>query len=419
MTIAGEVNEVLASQISGGSQVSGYLILHTVDVSKVINNGITREYSITTPSQVIHSARHEEMGNVTALEGFIFLGITDEPDLQIFLFVIFLVFYLFILSGNLGIFLLITIVRFLHKPMYFFLANLSFLDIFYSTTTVPKMLSGLLIGYKSISFLGCITQLHIFHFLAGTEAFLLAAMSYDRYVAICNPLRYHALMGRTSCIHLASSCWLLGFVHAIVQTFGTFRLPYCNRKEIAHFYCDVKPVMKLACADTTVSEMIVFGNLVVAAGGTFLLIIVSYMFIGRHLLNIRCGQERQKAFFTCTSHITVVFLYFVSSMCMYLGPNTQVSLDQDRITAILVTIITPVLNPLIYTLRNKEIKRAVQRKSNDPSETIDALRRGIHRDHRIVHNLDNPCNSRGFVKFITRHMAYAFSGNPYTDILLA
>ncbi|KAM3918972.1 olfactory receptor 12D1-like [Leptodactylus fuscus] len=300
------------------------------------------------------------MDNLTSIEGFILLGITDEPNLQIFFFAIFLMFYLFILTENLGIFLLITIVQSLHKPMYFFLANLSLLDISSSTITVPKMLSGLLIGDKRISFWSCVAQLHFFHFL-GSKAFLLSAMSYDRYVAICNSLRYHVLMGRTLCIHLASNCWLLGFVHAIVQTTVTFRLPYCNRRQVTHFYCDVKPVMKLACADTKVSEMIVLGNLAIVAGSTFVLVIVSYMYIGRHLLNIRCRQERRKAFFTCSSHITVVSLYFLTSLCMYLGPTTQISLDQDRITALLVTVITPVLNPLIYTLRNKEVKRAVQR----------------------------------------------------------
>ncbi|KAM3918971.1 olfactory receptor 12D1-like [Leptodactylus fuscus] len=303
----------------------------------------------------------EKIENMTSIEGFILLGITDDPNLQVFFFVIFLVFYLFILSGNLTIVLLIVIVQSLYQPMYFFLANLSFLDIFSSTTAVPKMLSGLLIGDKTISFFGCVAQLHFTHFLGGTEAFILTAMSYDRYVAICNPLRYHVLMGRTLCIQLASSCWLLGFVHAIVQTIITFRLPYCNRRQVTLFYCDVKPVMKLACADTKSSELLALGNLGIVAGSTFSLILASYMYIGRHLLNIRCHQERRKAFFTCTSHITVVSLYIGTAMCMYLGPTSQNSIDQDRITAILVTVITPVLNPLIYTLRNKEIKRAAQR----------------------------------------------------------
>ncbi|XP_044127272.1 olfactory receptor 12D2-like [Bufo gargarizans] len=299
--------------------------------------------------------------NVTTMEGFILLGITDERDLQIFCFVFFLTFYLFNLLGNLCIVLLITIDHSLYKPMYYFLANLSFLDIFYSTTTVPKMLSGLLVGDKRISIFGCIAQLHFFHFLGSTEALLLTSMSYDRYVAICNPLRYHVLMGRKSCLQLASSCWLIGFLYSLLQTIITFRLPYCNRRQVTHFYCDIKPVIKLACANTKQSELLVSGIFATVAVSTFSLIIVSYMYIGSHLLNIKSRQDRRKAFSTCTSHITVVFLYIGTALCMYLGPTTENSLEQDRMSAILVTVITPALNPLIYTLRNKVVKKSLQR----------------------------------------------------------
>ncbi|KAM3918973.1 olfactory receptor 12D1-like [Leptodactylus fuscus] len=301
------------------------------------------------------------MDNWTSIEGFILLGITDEPKLQIFLFATFLMFYLCILTENLGIFLLITVVQSLHKPMYFFLANLSLLDISCSTITVPKMLSGLLTGDKRISFSGCVAQLHFFHFLGSSQAFILSAMSYDRYVAICNPLRYHDLMRRTSCIVLASSCWLLGFLYSSLQTIITFRLPYCNRRQVTHFYCDVKPLMKLVCANTEISQLLSAFIFAILAVSAFVLTIVSYAYIGSHLLNIRCSQERRKAFFTCTSHITVVILYFGTVLSMYLGPTTKDSLEQTRISALLVTIITPALNPLIYTLRNKEVKKAIQR----------------------------------------------------------
>ncbi|XP_073498412.1 olfactory receptor 12D1-like [Phyllobates terribilis] len=302
-----------------------------------------------------------EIHNVTSADGFILLGITDVPDLQIFLFILFLMFYLFNLSGNLSIVLLIIIEQSLYKPMYFFLGNLSFLDVFYSTTTVPKMLSGLLLGDKRISVFGCIAQLHFFHFLGSTEALLLSSMSYDRYVAICNPLRYHVLMGRTSCIQLASICWLIGFLYSLLQTIITFRLPYCNKKQVTHFYCDIKPVIKLACANTKQSELLLSGIFALVAVSTFLLITVSYMYIGSHLLKIQSRQERRKAFSTCTSHIMVVFLYIGTALCMYLGPTTQNSLEQDRMSAILVTVITPAVNPLIYTLRNKEVKKSFHR----------------------------------------------------------
>ncbi|XP_069805725.1 olfactory receptor 12D1-like [Dendropsophus ebraccatus] len=302
-----------------------------------------------------------EINNETSVEGFILLGITDTPDLKIFFFVIFLVFYLFNLSGNFFISLLIAIDQSLYKPMYFFLGNLSFLDIFYSTTTVPKMLSGLLIGDKRISVFGCIAQLHFFHFLGSTEALLLTSMSYDRYVAICNPLRYHILMGRTSCIQLASISWLIGFLYSLSQTIITFRLPYCNRKQVRHFYCDIKPVIKLACTSTEQTELLVSGIFAVVAVLTFPWIIVSYMYIGSHLLKIPSRHDRMKAFSTCTSHITVVVLYMGTALCMYLGPTTQDSLEQDKMSAILVTVITPAVNPLIYTLRNKEVKKSLQR----------------------------------------------------------
>ncbi|XP_063802637.1 olfactory receptor 12D2-like [Pseudophryne corroboree] len=299
--------------------------------------------------------------NETSIEGFILLGITDLPELQIFLFLIFLMFYVFNLLGNLSIVTLIIVDQSLYKPMYFFLGNLSYLDIFYSTTTVPKMLSGLLLGDKRITTFGCIAQLHFFHFLGSTEALLLTSMSYDRYVAICNPLRYHVLMARHICIGLASSCWFIGFLYSLSQTVITFRLPYCNMKQVAHFYCDIKPVIKLACTNTHLSELLVSIIFALVAVSTFSLIIMSYMLIGSHLLNIRSTHERWKAFSTCTSHITVVFLYIGTALCTYLGPITQNSLEQDRISAIVVTVITPALNPLIYTLRNKEVKRSLKK----------------------------------------------------------
>ncbi|KAM4013551.1 olfactory receptor 12D1-like [Anomaloglossus baeobatrachus] len=302
-----------------------------------------------------------EVDNMTSVDGFILLGITDVPQLQIFLFIIFLMFYVFNLSGNLSIFLLIIIEQSLYKPMYFFLGNLSFLDVFYSTTMEAKMLSGLLLSDKRISVFGCIAQLYFFQFLGSTEALLISSMSYDRYVAICNPLRYHVLMGRMFCIQLASSCWLIGFLYSLFLTIITFRLPYCNKKQVTHFYCDIKPVIKLACANTKQSELLMTGIFVVIAVSTVPLITVSYMYIGSHLLKLRSRQERWKAFSTCTSHITVVVLYFGTALGMYLGPNTQNSLEQDRLSAILVTVITPALNPLIYTLRNKEVKNSFQK----------------------------------------------------------
>ncbi|XP_075700734.1 olfactory receptor 12D1-like [Rhinoderma darwinii] len=299
--------------------------------------------------------------NETFVTEFILLGITNLPQLQVVLFVTFLMFYLLSFFGNLSILTAVIADHGLHTPMYFLLCNLSFLDFFYATTTVPKMLSGLLLEDKKISFQACIVQLHIFHFLGSTEAMLLTSMSYDRYVAICNPLRYHVLMARAMCIQLALTSWLVGFLYSLSHTILTSRLPFCNMNKITHFYCDIKPLLKLACTDTHINESLV--NIVTGtvALGTFILIIISYIFIATHLQNISSEQGRSKAFSTCTSHLTVVLLYYGTAFCTYLRPATKDSLEQDRMTAVLFTVITPALNPIIYALRNKDVKRALRK----------------------------------------------------------
>ncbi|XP_044127268.1 olfactory receptor 12D2-like [Bufo gargarizans] len=300
--------------------------------------------------------------NMTFVTEFILLGITDLPLLQVVLFVLFLIFYLCSCVGNLSIVTLVIVDHVLHTPMYFLLANLSFLDFFFATTTVPKMLSGLIMEDKKISFQGCILQLYMFHFMGCTEAMLLTSMSYDRYVAICNPLRYHILMARAVCLQLAFTSWLIGSLYSLSHTIMTSRLPFCKMNKITHFICEIKPLLKLACTDTHLNESlinIVTGSL---ALGTFIMIIISYTFIATHVQNISLAQGRMKAFSTCTSHLTVVLLYFGTVFCTYLRPATKGTLEQDRISGILYTVITPALNPMIYALRNKEVKRAFRRR---------------------------------------------------------
>ncbi|XP_063295439.1 olfactory receptor 12D1-like [Pelobates fuscus] len=299
--------------------------------------------------------------NWTSVEQFILLGITNVPQLQTFLFITFLIFYIFSFVGNLSIVTVVITDRSLHIPMYFFLGNLSFLDFFYSSTTVPKMLAGLLMEDKVISFHGCMAQLHIFHFLGSTEATLLTAMSYDRYLAICIPLRYHALMARTACIQLATVCWLIGYIYSLTHTILTSMLPFCKMNKVTHFYCDIKPLLKLACTDTSLNESLVSIVTGFVALFTFVLIAISYVFIGSHVLKLSSSQSRQKAISTCTSHFTVVFLYYGTAFCTYLRPATQDSLEQDRMTAVLFTVITPALNPLIYAMRNKDVKVALRK----------------------------------------------------------
>ncbi|XP_053576246.1 olfactory receptor 12D3-like [Bombina bombina] len=302
-----------------------------------------------------------EKSNQTSVTEFILLGITNIPRLKIWLFLVFFIFYLFNLIGNLSIVVVVIYDRSLHTPMYFLLGNLSFLDFFYGTTTVPKMLAGLVMEDKKISFQSCITQLHVFHFLGSTEALLLMSMSYDRYVAICNPLRYHILMAKTACIQLASSSWATGFIYSLSHTILTSRLPFCKFNKVSHFYCDIKPLLKLACTDTHLNESLVSIVTGFVALSSFLLIVISYIFIGTHLLKIASSQGRGKAFSTCTSHLTVVLLYYGTAFCTYLRPATKDSLEQDRLTAILFTVITPALNPLIYALRNKDVKKGLSK----------------------------------------------------------
>ncbi|XP_073498424.1 olfactory receptor 12D1-like [Phyllobates terribilis] len=299
--------------------------------------------------------------NETHVTEFILLGITDLPQLQVVLFVTFLMFYLLSFIGNLSIVAVIIADYGLHTPMYFLLGNLSFLDFFYATTTVPKLLSGLLVEDKKITFEACIVQLHIFHFLGSTEAMLLMSMSYDRYVAICNPLRYHVLMAKAVCLQLAFTSWLVGFLYSLTHTILTSRLPFCHLNKITHFYCDIKPLLKLACTDTHINESMV--NIVTGsvAVGTFILIIISYCFIATNIQNMRSEHGRSRALSTCTSHLTVVLLYYGTAFCTYLRPATKDSLEQDRLMAILFTVITPALNPIIYALRNKDVKRGFRK----------------------------------------------------------
>ncbi|KAM8921454.1 olfactory receptor 12D1-like [Pelodytes ibericus] len=299
--------------------------------------------------------------NRTSVAEFILLRVTGFPRLWLFLFITFLVFYLFNLMGNLSIVCVVFFDHHLHTPMYFLLGNLSFLDFFYSSVTVPKMLAGLLVGDRAISFEGCMAQLYFFHFFGSTEAMLLTSMSYDRYIAICNPLRYHFLMGKSACIYLASSCWLVGLVYSLTHTILTSKLPFCGINNIAHFYCDIKPLLRLACTDTHLNERMVTYISGFVAVLTFLLIVISYAFIGTHLLNIRSTKDRSKAFSTCISHLTVVLLYFGTAFSTYLGPSTDMSLDHDRVSAVIVTVITPALNPLIYSLRNNDVIRALKK----------------------------------------------------------
>ncbi|XP_029435957.1 olfactory receptor 12D2-like [Rhinatrema bivittatum] len=302
-----------------------------------------------------------EAVNQSRVTEFILLGFTDVPALQIFLFTLFSLFYLIALMGNFTIIMLTVTDPNLHNPMYFLLTNLSFLDMCYSSVTVPKLLTNFLSERTTITFNGCITQLHFFHFFGGTEALILSAMSYDRYVAICSPLHYPIIMNRKICILLALSSWLIGFLYSTVHTCLTAKLPFCKFNKISHFYCDIKPLLKLACTNTQLNEHLL--NIVTGfiAVSSFSLILTSYVYIGSSILKMRSAHGRQKAISTCASHLTVVLFYHGTAICTYLRPTSEHSLEQDKVSAILFTVLTPALNPIIYTLRNKDVKVSFRR----------------------------------------------------------
>ncbi|XP_060470580.2 olfactory receptor 5V1-like [Panthera onca] len=298
--------------------------------------------------------------NQTVLSEFIILGFSDLTDLQFLLFTIFFLTYICTLGGNIFIILVTVADPHLHTPMYHFLRNLAFLDICYTTTNVPQMMVHLLSAKKSISYLGCMAQLFAFIFFVGSECLLLAAMAYDRYIAICKPLRYSVIMNRAQYGRLAASCWTGGFLNSVVHTALTFHLPFCGNNQIQYFFCDIPPLLLLSCGDTSVNELALLSIGVFIGWAPFLGIILSYLYIISTILRTRSSEGRQKAFATCASHLVIVLLYYGSAIFTYMRPISTYSLEKDRLISVLYSVITPMLNPVIYTLRNKDIKGAVK-----------------------------------------------------------
>nr|XP_014699182.1 olfactory receptor 10G9-like [Equus asinus] len=298
------------------------------------------------------------MTNMSLVTRFILMGLPHAPALDIPLFGIFLAIYMFTVMGNFLILLVITLDSHLHTPMYYFLTNLSFIDMWFSTVTVPKMLMSLVSpGGKTISFHSCVAQLYSFHFLGSTECFLYTVMSYDRYLAISYPLRYSSMMNGRMCAFLTISTWLSGSLHSAVQTTLTFHLLYCGPNQIQHYFCDAPPILKLACADTSANEMVIFVSIGVVALGCFLLIVLSYVVIVYSILKIRTSEGRHRAFQTCASHCIAVLCFFVPCVFIYLRPSSKDAVD--GVVAVFYTVLTPLLNPVVYTLRNKEVKKAL------------------------------------------------------------
>ncbi|XP_033014488.1 olfactory receptor 1019 isoform X1 [Lacerta agilis] len=300
-------------------------------------------------------------GNHTQVTEFIFLGFTDNPRLEMALFVVFLFIYLADVVGNVGMILLITVDEQLHTPMYFFLCHLSLVDLGYSTAIAPRMLADFLRQRKTISFSNCATQFAFFVGFVDAECYVLAAMAYDRYVAICRPLHYTTVMSKQVCLVLAIGSYVAGLISLVSHTSLTFSLDYCGSNIINHFFCEIPPLLALSCSDTYMSEILLFSLCGFIEFSTILIILISYLFIFAAIMRIRSAEGRRKAFSTCASHLTGVTLFYGTVMFMYLRPTSSYSLDQDKWASVFYTVVIPMLNPLIYSLRNKDVKEAFRR----------------------------------------------------------
>ncbi|XP_006902333.1 PREDICTED: olfactory receptor 10AG1-like [Elephantulus edwardii] len=300
-------------------------------------------------------------GNISTVTQFILLGFSDLSNLQGFLFGLFLSIYMIIVIGNSLIIVLIKIEPALQKPMYFFLANFSFLEICYVSVILPRMLVNLCTQDRSISLLECATQMCFFLMLGATECFLLAVMAYDRYVAICNPLHYPLVMNQKMCTQLAVGSWIIGMPIQIGETAQIFSLRFCDSNTINHFFCDIPPIIKLACGDTSLNEIITFVLAVVIVSVPFTLILASYSKIISTILKLPTASGRAKAFSTCSSHLLVVLLFFGSATITYFSPKSNHSAGRDKLLSLFYTIVTPMFNPMIYSLRNKEVIAALRK----------------------------------------------------------
>ncbi|XP_029437549.1 olfactory receptor 1044-like [Rhinatrema bivittatum] len=302
-----------------------------------------------------------DVENMTMVTEFIILGLPDNPQLQVPLFLVFLLIYLITLLGNLVIITATCADPCLHTPMYFFLSNLSLIDICFSSNVIPKLLGIIISRDKTISYTSCIVQLHFLIVCATTECLLLTAMAYDRYIAICNPLRYSLIMNQRVCVLLAAASWILSFLSSETITASVTRLSFCASNVINHFFCDLMPLLKLSCTDTLSTQSSVFVVSAFMIVPAFLVTITSYTFIISAILRIRSAEGKRKAFSTCSSHLTVVSIYYLSGFFIYLRPTSTYSQEQGKILSVLYTAVTPMLNPLVYSLRNKEVKNALRK----------------------------------------------------------
>ncbi|XP_044095023.1 olfactory receptor 2B11-like [Neovison vison] len=292
-------------------------------------------------------------------EEFILLGFSDRPWLELPLFAILLITYPMAMVGNVAIILVSRLDARLHSPMYFFLTNLSFLDMCYITSIVPQMLLNLGRARKTISYIGCAAQLYFFHTMGGTECLILAIMSFDRYVAICKPLHYTLIMSPRVCILLVSTVWLTGITFAVSEATATLQLSLCGLNKLDHLLCEIPVLIKAACGEKAANELMLSVVCIFMLAVPLCLILASYACIGLAVFKVKSSEGRRKAFGTCSSHLIVVFLFYGPAISMYIQPPSSISRDQPKFMALFYGVVTPALNPFIYTLRNKDVKGAL------------------------------------------------------------
>uniref|UniRef100_A0A8C5Q882 Olfactory receptor n=1 Tax=Leptobrachium leishanense TaxID=445787 RepID=A0A8C5Q882_9ANUR len=292
---------------------------------------------------------------------FILVGFPTCPQLQFVLFAVFLLMYILTICENMIIIVSVKLHPRLHKPMYFFLSSLSFLEIWYVTVTIPNLLSNFLTQNKKISFTACMVQLYIFISLACTECILLAVMAFDRFVAICMPLRYAVIMCNSLCLQLAIGSWVMGFSIAMIKAIFIFRLTFCGPNVINHFFCDISPLLNLSCTDLSFTELVDFILAMVVIMIPLVLIIITYVFILWTVLRIPNNQGRQKTFSTCAFHLTIVIIFYTTTLFIYARPRKANPFDSNKLVTVFYSVVTPLLNPIIYCLRNKEVKLALKK----------------------------------------------------------
>nr|XP_033780536.1 olfactory receptor 1019-like [Geotrypetes seraphini] len=299
--------------------------------------------------------------NITTVTEFIILGFPEFPDLQIPLFLLFLLIYLIVLMGNLTIISVTCLDIRLHTPMYFFLCNLSFIDISYTSVTLPKLLDIFLKKRGNISVKECFTQLYFYLCLSCLEFVIISIMAYDRYVAICHPLLYTLIMNLRCCLLMASGTWIFGFLESVMHTALISNLSYCGSNVINHFFCDLSALLKLSCSGTSTIDIISYIWSVIFGVPLFMSTLVSYVHIISAILRIRSSEGRRKAFSTCSSHLSVVILFYGTVIILYIRPTSMQSLEQNKVFALLYNVLIPMFNPMIYSLKNREVKVALRK----------------------------------------------------------